>query len=138
MTGPTGYWLEHASLVALGGLDDARAGLAEATLAAAEAAERELRAGRTAGDVARAIDVIVARHDLRSGIWHGHGVGIDHDSPVITAADDTRLAERMVVSIHPNFSTADESSGASVADTYVVRNGDPERLSRLPRELLRR
>ena len=44
----------------------------------------------------------------------------------------------MVVSIHPNFSTADESSGASVADTYVVRNGDPERLSRLPTELLRR
>lgn len=138
LTGPTGYWLEHASLVALGGLDDARATLVEATLAAAAAAESELRVGRTAGDVARVMDEIVERFDLRSGIWHGHGVGIDHDSPVITATDTTPLVERMVVSIHPNFSAADESNGASVADTYIVRDGDPERLSNVPRELLRR
>jgi Xaa-Pro aminopeptidase len=138
LTGPTGYWLEHASLVALGGLDDARAALADATLEAAAAAERELRAGRVAGDVAGALDEVVARDDLRSGIWHGHGVGVDHDSPVITATDTTPLVERMVVSIHPNFSTADESLGASVADTYIVRDGDPERVSQVPRELFRR
>jgi Xaa-Pro aminopeptidase len=138
VTGPTGYWLEHASLVALGGLDDRRAALAEATLEAAGAAERELRPGRSAGDVAGALDDVVERHELRSGIWHGHGVGIDHDSPVITATDVTPLVERMVVAIHPNFSTPDESCGASVADTYIVHDGDPERLSRVPRELFRR
>jgi Xaa-Pro aminopeptidase len=138
LTGPTGYWVEHASLVALGGLDDARAALADATLEAAAAAERELRAGRVAGDVARALDEVVARDALRSGIWHGHGVGVDHDSPVITATDTTPLVERMVVAIHPNFSTADESLGASVADTYIVRDGDPERVSQVPRELFRR
>ncbi len=138
LTGPTGYWLEHASLVALGGLDDARARLADATLEAAAAAERELRAGNIAGEVAQALDEVVEQHDLRSGIWHGHGVGIDHDSPVITAADTTPLVERMVVAIHPNFSSADESIGGSVADTYIVRDGAPERLSRVPRELLRR
>jgi hypothetical protein len=44
----------------------------------------------------------------------------------------------MVVAIHPNFSTADESLGASVADTYIVRDGDPERVSQLSRELFRR
>jgi Xaa-Pro aminopeptidase len=138
LTGPTGYWLEHASLVALGGLDDARARLADATLEAAAAAERELRAGNIAGEVAQALDEVVEQHDLRSGIWHGHGVGIDHDSPVITAADTTPLVERMVVAIHPNFSSADESIGGSVADTYIVRDGAPERLSHVPRELLRR
>jgi len=138
LTGPTGYWLEHASLVALGGLDDHRAALAEATLEAATAAEREVRSGRTAGDVARAIDAIVERLDLRSGIWHGHGVGVDHDAPVITASDPTPLVERMVVSVHPNFSTSDESMGASVADSYVVRDGRSERLSHVPRELIRR
>jgi Xaa-Pro aminopeptidase len=138
LTGPTGYWLEHASLVALGGLDDERAALAEATLAAAVAAERELRAGRSAGDVAGAIDELVERFDLRSGIWHGHGVGVDHDSPVITASDTSPLVERMVIAVHPNFSTFDESKGASVADTYIVRDGEPERLSNVPRELIRR
>jgi Xaa-Pro aminopeptidase len=138
LTGPTGYWLEHASLVALGGLDDARALLADATLEAAAAAQRELRPGNVAGDVARVIDDVVERHDLRSGIWHGHGVGIDHDAPVITASDETPIVERMVVAIHPNFSTADESAGASVADTYIVHDGDPERVSQIPRELFRR
>ncbi len=57
---------------------------------------------------------------------------------MITAADTTPLVERMVVAIHPNFSSADESIGGSVADTYIVRDGAPERLSRVPRELLRR
>jgi Xaa-Pro aminopeptidase len=57
---------------------------------------------------------------------------------VITASDETPLVERMVVAIHPNFSSADETVGGSVADTYIVREGDPERLSCIPRELLRR
>jgi Xaa-Pro aminopeptidase len=138
LTGPGGYWVEHASLVALGELDDARAAVADATLEAAAAAEGALRPGASAGDVARAVDEVAARHELRTGIWHGHGVGIDHDVPVITAADATPLVEGMVVSIHPNFSTADETCGASVADTYIVAGGAAERVSRVPRELLRR
>lgn len=138
LTGPTGYWIEHARLVALGGLDDARAALAAVTLEAAAAAEYRLREGNTAGDVARAIDEIVRRDDLRSGIWHGHGVGVDHDAPVITAADDTPLVERMVISVHPNFCMADETLGASVATTYVVRPDAPEPVSRISSELIRR
>jgi Xaa-Pro aminopeptidase len=138
LTGATGYWVELAGLIAVGTLDGTRATLAAATLEAARSAEEALRAGRTAGDVAAAIDEHVARHALRSGIWHGHGVGVDHDLPVVTAADRTPLAERMVIAVHPNFSTADETLGASVADTYVVRDGAPERLSRIPRELHRR
>lgn len=137
ITGPTGYWLELARLIALGPLDDERERLAAAALAAAQAAAARLPAGNRAGEVAAAIDEHAARLALRSGIWHGHGVGVDHDVPVITASDDTLLAERMVVSIHPNFSAADESIGASVADTYVVRGQEPERLSRLPQELCR-
>lgn len=138
LTGPTGYWVEQARLVALGDLDDARAELAAATLDAAAAAERELRVGRVAGDAARMIESFVAKYGFSSGIWHGHGVGIDHDLPVITAGDSTRLAERMVIALHPNFATPDASLGASVADTYIVRDGAPERLSRVPQELHRR
>ena len=111
---------------------------AEATRAAAAAAEAALRPGRTAGDVAAAINAIVERHDLRAGIWHGHGVGIDHDLPIVTAGDRTVLVDRMAISVHPNFSTADETLGASVADTYVVRDGTPERLSTASRGLARR
>ena len=138
LTGPTGYWVEHARLVALGTLDEVCTRLADATIEAAVAAEQRLHAGSTAGEVARAIDEIVSHRHFRSGIWHGHGVGIDHDGPVITAADTTPLVERMVISLHPNFSNADETSGASVATTYVVRDGPPEPVSRVPLELIRR
>jgi len=138
LTGPSGYWLERADLIAVGALDGAASALAEAALTALHSAERELRVGRTAGDVARSIDLHVEERGLRSGIWHGHGVGVDHDLPVLTASDSTVLVERMVLSVHPNFATADETLGASVADTYVVGGDGPERLSRLPQELHRR
>lgn len=137
IVGPTGYWVELARLVAVGPVDGERAALAEACLAAARGAERELVAGRTAGDPARAIDAVAARAGLRIGIWHGHGVGVDHDPPVITAADTTPLVRDMVVALHPNFSAADERLGASVADTYVVGDGPPRRLSRLDPGLFR-
>ena len=42
-----------------------------------------------------------------------------------------------MISVHPNFSTADERLGASVADTYVIGEGPPERLSRLDSVLYR-
>ena len=126
-----------ARLVAVGEIDDERSRLAESCLDAARAAETELVVGRSAGDVATAIDAAAARSGLRIGIWHGHGVGVDHDPPVITAGDTTPLAEGMVISVHPNLSTADERLGASVADTYVIEAAGPRRLSHLAAGLIR-
>jgi Xaa-Pro aminopeptidase len=137
IVGPTGYWIELGRMVAVGEPDEEREQLAETCLAAAEAAEAELVAGRTAGDPARAIDAVAASAGVTVGIWHGHGVGVDHDPPVITAADATPLVSGMVISLHPNFSTFDERLGASVADTYLVGEGRPERLSRLASGLYR-
>ncbi len=137
IVGPTGYWIELARLVAIGELDGERERLAETCLAAARAAEGALRAGQSAGDPAREIDTVAAAARAGVGIWHGHGVGVDHDPPVITAADTTPLVPGMVISLHPNFTTADERLGASVADTYLVGDGPPERLSRLDPGLYR-
>jgi len=137
LVGPTGAWVELGRLVAVGALDDERERLAEACLGAARAAEGSLVAGKVAGDPARAIDAVAADAGLRVGIWHGHGVGIDHDPPVITASDTTPLSRGMAIALHPNFSTADERLGASVADTYVVGDGPPRRFSRLDSGLYR-
>ena len=131
IVGPTGYWVELARLVTVGRPTEELDRLAEWCLVAARAAEAELVPGREAGDVARSIDAVAGQSGLRVGIWHGHGVGVDHDPPVITAGDSTPLAEGMVISVHPNFSTADERFGASVADTYVIEAEGPRRLSRL-------
>jgi Xaa-Pro aminopeptidase len=137
IVGPTGYWVEVGGMVALGTPDPEQLRVAEAILEAARLAEAHLRPGSTAGDVAKSIDGVTAEAGLQSGIWHGHGVGVDHDNPVITAADDTPLAPGMVISVHPNFSTPDERFGASVAHTYVITDDGFERLSAVPQEILR-
>ncbi len=137
VVGPSGYWVEVGGLLALGEPDPEQLRVAEACLEAARAAEAELRPGVPAGEVARAIDAVAAAAGLRSGIWHGHGVGVDHDRPVITAAEELPLAAGMVISVHPNFATAEESFGASAVDTYVIIEDGAERLSALPQEILR-
>jgi Xaa-Pro aminopeptidase len=138
ISGWSGYWVELAFLVSLGELDAEREQLAHAVLAAASAAERKLVAGSTAAAVARAVDRVARSGGYRSGIWHGHGVGVDHDLPVITAADRSVLEPTMAVAVHPNFADRHERLGASVADTYLVTAGAPDRLSTLPRKVHRR
>lgn len=137
IVGPTGYWVEVGGLVALGTPGAEQLRVAEACLEATRRAEENLRPGRTAADVARAIEDVARAGDLHSGLWHGHGVGVDHDAPVISVSDDTPLAAGMVISVHPNLSTADERAGASVVDTYLVTDGAPERFSRVPQQILR-
>lgn len=133
ISGWSGYWIELAILVALGELDAEREAMARAVLRAAEAAERKLVPGARASDVARAVDRVARAGGYNSGIWHGHGVGVDHDVPVITAADRTPLQPTMAIAVHPNFADAAERVGASVADTYVITDGPARRLSTLPR-----
>jgi Xaa-Pro aminopeptidase len=137
IVGPTGYWVEVGGIVALDTPEPEHLRVAEACLEAARRAEAFLRPGATAGDVARAIDGVAGEADLHSGLWHGHGVGVDHDGPVITGPDDTPLAAGMVLSVHPNFSTADERFGASTVDTYAITDTGAERLSTIPQRILR-
>lgn len=137
VVGPSGYWVEVGGMLALGEPDPEQMRAAEACLEAARAAEALLRPGVAAGEVAKAIDAVAEAAGLRSGIWHGHGVGIDHDRPVITAAEELPLAAGMVVSVHPNFATADERFGAGAVDTYAITETGAERLSAIPPEILR-
>ncbi len=136
IVGPSGYWVEVGGLLALGEPSPRSSEVAAACLEAASRAEVELHPGRTAQDVARAVERVAARHELRSGIWHGHGVGVDHDTPVIGATDQTALQAGMVLAVHPNFTTADEQHGASVVDTYEIAASGPQRLSSIPQRVL--
>lgn len=131
ITGPNGYWVERAGLFALGELKPTQAALASACLEAATRAEETMAVGSTASDVAVAIERESAKVEASFGIWHGHGVGVDHDLPVITANDNTPLQAGMVIAVHPNLTDKGRTYGASVADTYVIREDGkpPMRLS---------
>lgn len=125
ISGPNGFWVEKASLFAVGAISDAKRGIAESCLEAHGAASAAMLAGNTAGLVADALTETIHDPTLEFGIWHGHGVGVDHDVPVITHGDSTPLVEGMVLALHPNFVTSDRTLGASVADTYIVQAAGP-------------
>jgi Xaa-Pro aminopeptidase len=137
VVGPSGYWVEVGGLLALGEPPAEHLRVADACHEAARAAEEKLRPGLPAGDAARAIDAVADAAGLSSGIWHGHGVGVDHDGPVITASEELPLAAGMTISVHPNFCSADERFGASAVDTYLVTETGAERLSAIPEGIQR-
>lgn len=135
ITGPNGFWVEKASLFAFGQISSEKRRMAETTLAAHEAAQTQMRVGKTAADVATAIEKIAAPEGVDFGIWHGHGVGIDHDTPVLTESDNTMLLEGMVLALHPNFVNSQLTEGASVADTLIIRQGAPLQASTIAQEI---
>lgn len=132
---PNGYWVEKAGLFAFGAIADEKRAYAEGALAALDAAGRAMTVGARAGDVAAALEARIAHLDQSTGIWHGHGVGVDHDSPVIRANDTTVLSEGMVIAVHPNLTNEAGTIGVSVADTFLIRDGIAQPISSLPQRI---
>lgn len=143
ITGPNGFWVEKASMYEFGTTSEANRTMAELCLASHEAASSKFVAGSSADAVAAALENTVSGHDVEYGIWHGHGVGVDHDIPVITATDQTEFVEGMVIALHPNFTNKAQTVGASVADTFIVQESGPavrgskmgQKLTRIERTL---
>lgn len=126
-----GYWVEKAGLFALGEPSTEALKIAEACVSAMEEVKRTIRPGISVGVVADAIHKHTDHINVKMGIWHGHGIGIDHDLPIITDNGDELLEEGMVISVHPNFADADEKVGASIADVFIVRKDGAESLSKI-------
>ncbi|GHH99811.1 M24 family metallopeptidase [Neobacillus kokaensis] len=126
-----GYWVEKGGLFVLGEPPKETMNLANACVAAMKEVKQIIKAGITVGEVADAIHKHTDGLDVKMGIWHGHGVGVDHDNPIIRDNGEDKLEEGMVISVHPNFSDANETVGASIADVFVVRKDGAESLSKL-------
>ncbi|WP_394232107.1 M24 family metallopeptidase [Niallia oryzisoli] len=127
-----GYWVEKGGLIAVGEISDEMKELAEACVQAMEEVKKTLKPGRTVGDIADSIHQQIDHLHVKIGIWHGHGIGVDHDLPVISDNGTEILEEGMVISVHPNFANAAEEFGASIADVFIITNDGAESLSKLP------
>ncbi len=131
-----GYWIELARMVAVGPIDAARTRIVELSLRAMDCAEETLRPGMTGDGAYRRIADLIAAGGLHSGLWYGHGVGVDHDQPVIGRDVATTLEENMVIALHPHIVDEAASLGASVCDTFLVGAGASTPFSRFPRDLI--
>ncbi len=135
-----GYWVELARLIAIGGLDERKRHLAAQSLAAMHRAETSLHPGNTGGLAYAAIAREIEGSGLSSGLWYGHGVGVDHDLPVIGRGNDTPLEPGMVIALHPHIVDASAgeaaSIGACLGDTFVIAEGGATKLSRYGRDIV--
>jgi len=132
-----GYWVELARLIAVGPLDARRRHVAEHSLTAMQCAEESLRPGQTGGAAYEAIARNIAAAGLTSGLWYGHGVGVDHDMPTIGRGNDTVLAPGMVIALHPHIVAAgDDPVGACLGDTFAISERGATPLSAHPRDIV--
>jgi Xaa-Pro aminopeptidase len=90
--------------------------------------------GKAVDTVAR--DLIAAGgHGERFGHGLGHGVGIEiHEKPTLSVASEDVLAAGNVVTVEPGIYVAGEV-GVRIEDLVIVRDGAPENLSSLSKEL---
>ncbi len=135
IVGPDGYWVERGGIFSMGQPSPEVKQLAGNCIAAMEAAASVLYPGRCSRDVCDVIEKHAVDAGLESGIWHGHGVGIDHDIPFFVPGDTTMLQKDMVVALHPNFTDLKHGLGASLADCFHITENGPRVLSRFKPEL---
>jgi len=132
-----GYWVEIGGLFSLGAPSETDRALASACYEALDGVAAMCRPNVPVADAAALFDRVAASNQLRTGLGLGHGVGIDHDLPVISAESESVFETGHVVSIHPNLLTENTDSGAIVADSVIVgaREEKPERISGLESHL---
>jgi Xaa-Pro aminopeptidase len=130
---PNGYWVEKGGMFVLGRPPDRWLEVLDVAERAYVEGERLLTPGRSAREVTSAIEAVAREGGCETGIWSGHGVGIDHDLPLLNGVDKTALEPNMVISLHPHV--CDAEFGAFTLDQYTITADGPVRHSRFPREL---
>jgi Xaa-Pro aminopeptidase len=109
-----------------------------AVLEAQIAAIAAVRVGASCGDVDAAARHVLAGYKLDRLFTHstGHGLGLEvHEDPRLARGQKARLEPGFVVTIEPGVYMAGVG-GIRIEDDVVVQQGNPEVLTRVPRDLI--
>ena len=110
-----------------------------ALVAAAQAAGRAaLAPGTATSDVDEAARSVVDTAGRGAEFVHGlgHGVGLQiHEAPTLARTGTGALAAGMVLTVEPGV-YIEGRGGVRIEDTLVVRDGEPDLLTRTSKELL--
>jgi Xaa-Pro aminopeptidase len=129
--GPNGCWVEKGTMFAFPRACARALELADNAFRALQAVERTLRPGQPVDSASRAARDVAAKDGLHMGVWVGHGVGVDHDFPILGDGDPSPFQEGMVVAVHPHVVDKAIKTGALFCEQYLVTADGPRRFSRL-------
>jgi Xaa-Pro aminopeptidase len=135
LIGPNGCWVEKGATFAFPMATGAARRIADNALQAFRAVEGTLRPGRPIQSAHRAALASASAAGFRLGVWTGHGVGVDHDEPVLGDNDERPFQPGMVVAVHPNVVDDATGIGAVFCEQYAVTDEEPRRFSRFGPEL---
>jgi Xaa-Pro aminopeptidase len=133
VVGPNGYWAEKGGMFALGAPPQRWLDVYETTERAYALGESILRPGQKASDIADMVEQVAVEAGCQTGIWSGHGVGVDQDRPILNRTDHMLIKSGMVISFHPHLH--DEKYGSLSIDQYTITDDVPECHSKFERRL---
>jgi Xaa-Pro aminopeptidase len=130
IAGPSGYWTQIVRPLCLGKTTSRHERMFKAAKAALEEGISYLVPGKRIGELVRAVVGKVEKEGFRTGIWCGHGMGLDvGESPGLFPDSDVQLKEGMCITIHPHVMSIDGKEGIFLGDTFVVEKNGPKKLS---------
>jgi Xaa-Pro dipeptidase len=136
IAGPGGYWSQVVRPICLEKPSPQYEHLFEVGKQALDAGVTSLMPGRRIGDIARIISSKAQSAGFKTGVWSGHGMGMDLGDGIGIFEDSTlELKDGMVITIHPHIMSQDGKEGLLLGDTYVVREKGAQNLSRTLCEL---
>jgi len=138
ISGPSGYWTQIARPVCIGNTSAQYERMFEAAMAALDAGRANLTAGTRIGDLVQAVTEKVKERGFKTGLWCGHGMGLDvGESPPLFQESDLEFKEGMVITIHPHVMSPDGREGIFLGDTFYVEAQGPRNFSRTVSDLRR-
>jgi Xaa-Pro dipeptidase len=133
MAGPSGYWTQIIRPVCLGKSNPTYERLFKVGKAALEAGAKKLIPGKKIGELVRTVGAKVKDEGFKTGLWCGHGMGLDAgDKPWLFPESTVVIKEGMVITIHPHVMSLDGKEGIYSADTFVVQKEGPRNFSHTP------
>jgi Xaa-Pro aminopeptidase len=133
-----GYHSDMTRTMVLGRAADWQRELYDLVAAAQAAGRAALAPGAEVRAVDEASRAVVRDAGRAEEFPHGlgHGVGLQiHEAPALAATGTGTLAEAMVLTVEPGVYLAGRG-GVRIEDTLVVRDGEPELLTRTTKELV--
>ena len=128
-SGPYGYWSQIIRPIFMSRKAHQKVyDVLEIVKEALEAGRRKFVPGNTIADVAIAIEDVVAKHHCETGVWSGHGMGIDlGDGISIGNTVKMEIKPNMILTMHPSI--LKDGDGVLYADTFASTEGEAVNLT---------
>jgi Xaa-Pro aminopeptidase len=130
-----GYFVEQGQLYSLGAPGPEAVNVATACYDALGAIRDQIAPGVPTSQVAATEDEVAERYGVTMSLSLGHGIGVDHDLPVLYGSDAGTCERGDIISVHPYYTHAASGTFGGVADGFYVTDGGAKSLSGMSYEL---